>query len=113
MKPEEEKLLGECEFQAFRSRGKGGQHVAKTDSAVRLIHLPTGIAVTCDQERSQYLNKKICLEKLRKKLAQRSKKKKIRIPTQKSKAVKIKIRKEKAAHGEKKKLRQFPKRDDD
>lgn len=112
MDPEKEKLLKECEFQAFRARGKGGQHVAKTDSAVRLIHLPTGIVVTSDQERSQYLNKKICLKKLQKKLALRMKKKKVRIPTQKSKAVKAKIRKEKAAQGERKKWRQAPKIDE-
>lgn len=105
MKQEEKKLLKECEFQAFRSRGKGGQHVAKTDSAVRLIHVPTGIAVSSDQERSQYLNKKICLEKLQKKLKQRMKKKKIRIPTKKSKGVKAKIRKEKMIQSEKKRRR--------
>ncbi len=65
----DEKLLDECEVETFRSGGKGGQHVNKTDSAVRLRHLPTGIVVMCQQERSQFLNKCICLEKLREKVA--------------------------------------------
>ena len=95
MNPEEEKLLHECEVQSFKASGKGGQHVQKTESAVRLIHIPTGIVVTSQQERSQYLNKKICLEKLQKKLAERLKKRKKRIPTKKPKAAKEKVLKEK------------------
>lgn len=105
MDPEEEKLLKECEVQTFKASGKGGQHVQKTDSAVRLIHKPTGIRVSCQQERSQYLNKKICLKKLRKKLIERAKKPKVRIPTKKSRAVKEKILQEKHKHAEKKKRR--------
>jgi len=65
----DEKLLEECDVETFRSGGKGGQHVNKTDSAVRLRHLPTGLVVMSQQERSQYLNKLICLEKLREKVA--------------------------------------------
>src|SRR3954467_10605668 len=65
----DEKLLDECDVETFRSGGKGGQHVNKTDSAVRLRHLPTGLVVMSQQERSQYLNKLICLEKLREKVA--------------------------------------------
>lgn len=95
MDPEEQKLLDECEVQTYKSSGSGGQHVQKTDSAVRLIHRPTGLRVTSQQERSQYLNKKICLEKLAKKLENLAKKRKKRIPTKKPRAAKEKVLKEK------------------
>ena len=64
--PEEDnKLLDECRVETFRASGKGGQHVNTTDSAVRLVHLPTGIMVQCQESRSQHSNKDTCLTKLR------------------------------------------------
>ena len=51
-------------FQTFRSGGKGGQHVNKTESAVRAIHISTGLTAIADNERSQYQNKKTARERL-------------------------------------------------
>ena len=60
----------DIEMQVFRSSGAGGQHINKTSSAVRLIHKPTGIVVSSQQERSQFQNRDTCMKMLRSKLVE-------------------------------------------
>ena len=58
----------EIEMQVYRSSGAGGQHINKTSSAVRLIHKPTGIVVSCQTQRDQFQNKETCMRMLKSKL---------------------------------------------
>ncbi len=66
----------DLKIETFRSSGPGGQHMQKNETAVRITHLPTGIVVTCQEERSQHRNKELALRVLRTKLRELEEQKK-------------------------------------
>ena len=67
--------MNELKIDTFRSSGAGGQHVNKTESAIRVTHLPSGLVVECQDERSQYKNKDRALSIMRAKLFEREQEK--------------------------------------
>ena len=108
-----EELLRECQVDTFRSSGPGGQHVNKTESAVRLTHLPSGVVVSCQQERSQHRNKAVCLQKLREKVQRMNYRPPKRVATKVPAAAKQRTLEEKARNARIKRLRAKPSSDDE
>lgn len=104
----DEDLLLECRVDTFRASGSGGQHVNVTDSAVRLTHLPSGVVVTSQRQRSQYANKMDCIAKLRAAIDKLNYRKPYRVPTRPPRSVKAQGRVEKSKNSQKKALRRPP-----
>ncbi|SRR6266404_6670956 len=105
-------LLRECEVETFRASGPGGQHVNKTESAVRLKHLLSGVVVTSQQERSQHRNKALCLQKLREKIERMNYRPAKRVPTRVPRSVKNRTLEEKARRAQIKRSRSKPTQDE-
>ena len=108
----DEDLLRECEVETFRASGPGGQHVNKTESAVRLRHLPSGLVVTARQERSQHQYKSLCLHKLRARVAQLNRRPAKRVPTRVPRSAKRRTLEAKARRARIKRLRAKPAADE-
>jgi protein subunit release factor B len=69
---DDETLLAQCEVQAHRASGPGGQHRNKSETAIRLVHLPSGVTAEGKDERSRAQNLRTALLRLREKLARRA-----------------------------------------
>jgi protein subunit release factor B len=108
----DEDLLRECAVETFRASGPGGQHVNKTDSGVRVRHLPSGVTVTCRQERSQHRNKALCLRKLRAKIERLNYRPPARVPTRVPPSAKRRTLEAKARRARIKRLRAKPASDE-
>jgi len=104
----DDELLAECDVDTFRASGPGGQHVNRRETAVRLRHRPTGLVVTCQQERSQYRNRQIALTNLRLKLGDLARPRRPRIRTFMPRSVRNRILASKKRHAIKKRLRKRP-----
>lgn len=101
-------LLAECEETFFVGSGPGGQHRNKTESAVRLVHRATGVAVTATERRSQHQNRAAALARLREKLAALARRPKPRRATRPTRASKERRLEEKRRRGERKASRGKP-----
>lgn len=104
----DDELLAQCRVETFRAGGPGGQHQNVTESAVRLVHLPTGVRATAREERSQHRNRALALTRLRARLEARNERAKPRVPTRVPAGEKRKRLDEKRRKAATKRLRKAP-----
>jgi len=107
-----ETLEREVEIDVFRSSGPGGQHVNKTNSALRLTHWPSGVVVVAQDSPSQHRNREIAFERLAERLARLNHVPKKRVATKPTRASKKRRIETKKHTGERKRLRGRVTRDD-
>ena len=98
-------LYGEVRVEYYRSRGPGGQRKNKKETAVRLKHLPSGMAAVASESRYQAVNKRRAFQRLQQKLTELNKPTKMRIPTLVPLGEKFKRREEKERLSQKKRWR--------
>ncbi len=104
-------LLEQCRVETFRSGGPGGQHQNKTESGVRLVHLPSGVVATSRTARSQHRNRELALARLRRKLIARNERRTPRIPTRVPEREKRRRLEDKRRRARRKHLRRPPRPD--
>jgi protein subunit release factor B len=101
-----EKLKEEVEFTFYKSSGPGGQKKNKTESAVRAVHLPSGITAIATEHRSQARNKELALKRIQERLHALNRPRKRRIPTKPTLTAIAKGKEQKQQQSAKKKSRQ-------
>ena len=104
----DEALLAHCRVETFRAGGPGGQHQNKTETAVRIVHLPTGISSIARDERSQLRNRHLAITRLREKLEAHNKTPETRRRTMIPKREKKRRLERKRQRSQTKKLRKKP-----
>lgn len=105
---DDDELLAQCRVETFSAGGPGGQHQNRTESGVRLVHVPTGVRVVARDERSQHRNRTLALRRLRERLERRNRRRTPRIPTGVPRREKKKRLEGKRKRGEVKRRRRPP-----
>ncbi len=106
--PERERLEKEVQLTFYKSSGPGGQRKNKRETAVKILHVPTGVTARATESRSQAENRERAFERLAEKLGNLNKKEAPRVPTRKPPGVKSREKEEKEKQSRKKRERSRP-----
>ena len=102
---ERNRLEKQVDLTFYKSRGPGGQRKNKRETAVKIVHIPTGITARATESRSQAANRELAFERLVKKLENRGREKVPRVPTRKPFSVKLREKEKKEQQSRKKRER--------